>query len=509
LPTFTLTEPTTLTVANTTSKSVDGAYEINCNKGTTGWINITVAGGGIGAYTYEWTTNDGSGLIPGQKNQANLTAGTYHLKVTDSNNCTVEKDIVLRQPPVFGTQLAGSDITCQSPGFNNGSVNLTVTGGVAPYSYSWSNGAATEDINGLIQGLYKVTVTYNNTCSAKDSVKINLPPVLNYSRVLSDYNGKNITCFGQADGFIKVTPLSGLAPYVYSWTSTNGFTGTTQDITDLKAGQYQLTIIDNNFCKATEVINLTEPGKLEILPVLSSSLSGGFNINCAGDSTGTILINTVNQVKTVNFIWADGIFGNSRKNLPAGNYDVIITDANNCHTSSTISLTEPDSIKLKFDVSKPFCPDKPNGEIRLKMTGGVIGADYYYKWSDNSTGKTLSNILKGFYKVQVKDLNGCSVKDSIRIESLNETCLVIPNAISPNGDLINDVWNMEETQLYPAMEVKIFNRWGELIWKSDKGYGQPWDGKSNGKNLPIDSYHYIIDLHNGSKPLVGNVTIVR
>jgi large repetitive protein len=64
-------------------------------------------------------------------------------------------------------------------------------------------------------------------------------------------------------------------------------------------------------------------------------------------------------------------------------------------------------------------------------------------------------------------------------------------------------------ELYPSMEVTIFNRWGETIWRSEKGYPIPWDGRSNGNSLPIDSYHYIIDLHNGSKVLIGNVTIVK
>jgi gliding motility-associated-like protein len=106
-------------------------------------------------------------------------------------------------------------------------------------------------------------------------------------------------------------------------------------------------------------------------------------------------------------------------------------------------------------------------------------------------------------------MNGCSIRDSVNVKPINESCLVIPNAISPNGDLINDVWNIGMKELYPSMEVIIFNRWGETIWRSERGYPRPWDGTSNGAALPIDSYHYIIDLHNGSRLLVGNVTIVR
>lgn len=507
-PSFTLTEPTVLSIASTNSISDDGSFSINCNGGT-GWINITVSGGSIGKYKYNWSTTNGSGIINGQKDQNALTVGTYHLVVTDSNKCVSTKDITLTQPPAFGIQLSATNITCQSPGFNNGSINLTVSGGVAPYTYLWSNGSVTEDISGLTQGYYRVKVSYNNSCFKTDSIKVNLPPPLSYTKILSDNNGFNISCFGLANGSIQINPSGGLAPFVYNWTGPGGFTATTQDISELKAGRYVLLITDNNFCTATETINLTEPGRLSMNFNLSQSTAGGYNINCAGDSTGYIGIEPLNQVKTVEYLWSDGIFGKTRTNLPAGDYNIIIVDANNCHASSTGSLTEPDSMKLVFDISQPFCPDKPDGEIRLDVTGGVKGADYSYKWSDNSSGRNISNIKKGFYKVIVKDQNGCSIKDSVRIDPLNETCLIIPNAISPNGDLINDVWNIGMIELYPEMEIKVFDRDGLSIWKSEKGYPQPWDGKRNGSSLPIDSYHYIIDLHNGTKPLVGNITIVR
>ena len=108
--------------------------------------DITVSGGSIGTYKYNWSTSDGSGIIDGQKDQPSLTAGTYHLIVTDSNKCVITKDITLTQPPALVTELSATNITCKSPGFNNGSINLTVTGGVAPYSFLWSNGAMTKDL---------------------------------------------------------------------------------------------------------------------------------------------------------------------------------------------------------------------------------------------------------------------------------------------------------------------------------------------------------------------------
>jgi gliding motility-associated-like protein len=509
LPTFTLRDPSPLSVTPSISVSTDGSYNINCNGGT-GSVNIIVTGGSPDSYIYNWSTTDGSGMVDGQKDQSALTNGTYHLVVKDLNNCEESIDVTLSQPAPLVQSIIANDITCQSPGFNNGSIDLTISGGVAPYNYSWSNGDTTEDISGLTEGYYDIIITDANGCSIlKDSIEISKPPPLTYTSDLSDFNGYNVSCYGSSNGNIQIDLTSGLAPYSYSWTGPDGFSSTTEDISDLRAGQYTLLITDDNFCTATEVINLKEPGKLGMAISLSESYAGGFNINCAGDSTGYIGIEPLNQVNAVDYLWSDGIFGKTRMNLPAGDYTVILTDANNCYASSTITLTEPDSMKLAFDISQPFCPDMPNGEIRTNVSGGVMGTDYSYVWSDNSTGNDISDILKGFYKVVVTDRNGCILRDSVIIEPLNESCLIIPNAISPNGDLINDVWNIGMIELYPSMEIRIFNRWGKTIWRSEKGYPNPWDGRSNGSSLPIDSYHYIIDLHNGTKPIVGNVTIVR
>ena len=493
----------------TTSFSTDGTHNINCYGNSNGWINLSVTGGSAGSYTYNWSTTDGKGIVNGNKDQTSLTAGTYHLIVTDANNCVLTKDITLTQPSEFSSQLITTNITCKSPGFNNGSIILTATGGTAPYSYLWSNGSASKDITGLTAGNYEVIITDINGCIKTDSARIELPPDLSYVKNIPEFNGYNISCNGLADGSINVDLTSGAPPYSYTWTGPNGFAASTKKITGLRAGQYHMLITDINECKASEVFNLTEPGRLDMNFILSASKAGGYNINCAGDVTGSIDVLPVNQVKTVEYLWADGIFGKTRSDLAAGNYNIIITDANNCHASATITLTQPDPIKNALSVIPPFCPDKPDGRIDANTSGGVAGTDYSYRWSDNSTNKSLLNIPEGFYKVTISDLNGCSIRDSVMVYAQNETCLVIPNAISPNGDLINDVWNIGLKELYPDMEVKIFNRWGESIWKSAKGYPEPWDGTSNGRSLPIDSYHYIIDLHDGSKPIVGNVTIVK
>jgi gliding motility-associated-like protein len=255
---------------------------------------------------------------------------------------------------------------------------------------------------------------------------------------------------------------------------------------------------------------MTEPGPMSMTIDVSLSTDGAHNINCGGESTGSINVVAYNYTVSADYLWNDGGQGDFRSNLPAGSYKVIVTDANNCQIDSTVTLTQPDPITVKVDeIKKATCPDIPDGEIKITASGGVPIPDYSYIWSDKSTTRNITNITSGDYQVTVKDYNSCSLTTTIAVGSERDICLILNDAISPNSDGINDVWNIGNTSLYPSMEVTIYNRWGQSLWKSGKGYPVPWDGRSNGADLPVDSYHYVIDLHNGSKPLIGAVTIVR
>jgi gliding motility-associated-like protein len=457
------------------------------------------------------------------KEWAGLPPGNYKLYLRDRDGCfnTTYPEVDIFEPDIIKVTIDPPvNETCKK---NDGSVKVkTVSGGNGPpYFYKWFNDSGLTDaipgqtsgsLTGLAAGRYYLKITDKKGCFLIDSVNINPPAPLTYSITPSLYNGYNISCHGSSNGSLRVNLTSGTAPYHYTLTKPGGSTleSDINEFLNLSAGQYYLSVLDDKQCKANDTITLTEPGKLSMKFSLSASVAGGFNINCPGDSTGSIVVDPVNQVGTVSYLWADGNTGKTLSNLPAGIFSIRITDGNSCIADSSVTLTVAETMKLLFDnLHEPFCPDKPDGEIGLIITGGVRGTDYTYRWSDNSSGSSLSNIPAGLYTVTVWDQNGCYVSDSVQIESLNETCLVIPNIISPNDDGINDVWNIGLIELYPKIEIKIFNRWGETIWKSDKGYTRPWDGTSNGSPLPVDSYHYIIDLHNGSKLFIGNVTIVR
>jgi gliding motility-associated-like protein len=507
LPEFLIEEPAPLIVSSVSFVSADGAFNITCAGGT-GTVDVTVTGGSTGNYTCLWTTTDGSGIVAGEQDQNSLTAGTYHLRVTDLNGCITETDITLTEPPALVTELVPTHINCQVSGFNNGSIDLEVSGGIAPYTYLWSNGAVTQDISGLTQGMYQVEVTDASGCETSGSILIEDPPPLTYEPVISDYSGYNITCYGRADGSIQINPTSGTPPYNFLWEGPEGFAATTKDISGLKAGLYNLSIIDSKMCTVSETIELSEPGRLGMTVTTSESATGGFSIDCAGGKTGSISVESVNNAGSVDYLWSDGEMGSTRTGLMAGYYKVITIDSNGCTADSTILLTEPDSIVISFAVTQPQCTDMPDGQININVTGGA-NSGYTYLWSDNSTTQNIATAVSGVYSVTVTDANGCSATRSVTINPVNDLCLSLPNAISPNGDNINDLWNIGLRELYPEMEVTIFNRWGDPVWKSGRGYPVPWDGRSNGNMLPMDSYHYIIDLKKGRKPIIGTITIVK
>lgn len=396
---------------------------------------------------------------------------------------------------------------------DDGAINLTVSGGKAPYTYSWTGPSgftsSLEDISSLTEGTYSVTVTDDYGCTISTDTVLTLPEPLTIEARLSDYNGYSVSCLGRADGWIKVATLTGTAPYEYTWTGPDGFTATlTDSIYALKEGTYTVTVTDSHLCTMTQDISLASPGQLSMILSEGSSNGGSYNINCNGAATGTVIVTAVNAAGTPGYLWSDGQTGASRDNLPAGLHEVIITDANGCIADTSLTLTQPDSLRISFSIISPYCPESNDGSIFAGVTGGE-GA-YTFVWSDGQTTREATGLIQGLYIVEARDFNGCVIADSLQLNALNEICVGIPNAFSPDGDGINEYWNITRIAFYSEAEVIILNRWGEMVWKSERGYPEPWDGRaSNGKILPMDSYHYAIDLHNGERPIVGHVTIIR
>jgi len=196
-------------------------------------------------------------------------------------------------------------------------------------------------------------------------------------------------------------------------------------------------------------------------------------------------------------------------NLPEGNYLIRIVDLNECYVETEADLSDPEKLVLSFETEPAFCKDKPDGTLLLNVEGGIY--PYYITWDRGlTTGEDdFMDIYWGEYVATVTDANNCVAIDTAFVGYTYTSCLVIPNAFSPNSDGFNDLWIIEGLELYPEAEMRIFDRWGTSVHYSVNAADDPWDGTFDGRRLPVDSYHYVIDLNNGDPPVLGNVTIVR
>ena len=146
--------------------------------------------------------------------------------------------------------------------------------------------------------------------------------------------------------------------------------------------------------------------------------------------------------------------------------------------------------------------------LHLQSQEGV--PPYSIIWSDGDVNTSRTNLLPGTYSVVVTDMNGCAVSADIVVDYAGTAgCLEIPTIITPNNDGYNDTWIIKNIDLFPDAEVFVFNRWGEQVFHTKNLLANPWDGTSDGKQLPTDSYHYVLHLNNGSEPRSGVISIIK
>ncbi len=397
----TITQPTAIVLTET-------HVNVLCNGSATGSIDLTVSGG-TGAYTYSWTggatTQDRSGLA----------AGTYTVTVTDANACTKTLSVTITEPTTIVLTETHVNVLCN--GALNGSIDLTVSGGVSPYTYSWTGGATTQDRSGIGAGTYTVTVTDANACTKTLSVTLTetSPLVLTETHV-------NVLCNGSATGSIDLSVSGGSSPYTYSWTGG----ATTQDRSGLVAGTYTVTLTDANNCSKTLSATITEPSAV----VLSTTQ---VNVLCNGSSTGSIDLTVSGGISPYTYSWTGGATTQDRSGLAAGTYTVTVTDANACTKTTSVTITQPTALSLSGILTHPTNCFVANGTIDLSVSGGV--PTYTYSWTGGATTQDLSNVVEGTYTVTVTDANGCTKTSSYTLDYID---IINPTITCPANISVNN-----------------------------------------------------------------------
>ena len=355
---------------------------------------IVTPSGGTAPYTYLWSNSATSSSI------TNLIAGVYSVTVTDANNCTVEETFIISQPPLLTVTINGTPSVC--PGENDGNLMAMPTGGTMPYTYLWSNGATTQSINNLPPGVYTVTVTDANNCTAMTSFTITESPAINLV-----VTGSEIVCGEGNTGTATVLATGGTPPYTYIWNNSE----TTESIDGLAEGIYTVTVTDANGCTAVETIAIDVIDDFEIMLTPSDVL-------CNGGNTGRILATPSGGTPPYTYLWSNGETNNEITGLVAGVYMVTITDANGCEVTGSTTVNEPPAILINLNGTDVTCFGFNNGSITSTVSGGT--PPYTYAWNNGPTTPDINNLAPGTYILTVTDANLCTETASITITEPNQ-----------------------------------------------------------------------------------------
>ncbi|MFN5910910.1 MAG: beta strand repeat-containing protein, partial [Bacteroidota bacterium] len=441
-----------------------------CNGASTGAIDITPSGGTPG-YTYTWTTVGGSGLTAGSQDQSGLTAGQYTVVVTDANyglsaqaGCTTTSTFTITQPlaPLTLTSTP-TNVLCN--GASTGAIDITPSGGTPGYTYTWTTvggsglTAGSQDQSGLTAGQYTVVVTDANYglsaqagCTTTSTFTITQP----LAPLTLTSTPTNVLCNGASTGAIDITPSGGTPGYTYTWTTVggSGLTAGAQDQSGLTAGQYTVVVTDANYglsaqagCTATTTITITEPTDVTVSSAVTTNYTG-FGVSCIGLSDGGLSSTPGGGAGGYTYSWntvpSTGVVSTIQDptGLPAGTYQVTVTDANGCTEVSTVTITEPTDIVINPLVPSVYAGGfnlsgcNPDGSIDMTLTGGT--GVYTYTWNPgNFTTQDISNLAAGTYTVVATDQNGCTETATITLTQPNQLITTISSPTYPSGTNIS------------------------------------------------------------------------
>ncbi|GAB4248432.1 MAG: hypothetical protein Kow0079_00510 [Vicingaceae bacterium] len=389
---FEVTTPTALTV------TLDST-NMTCNGICDGTATANVLGG-TPPYTYSWmpggqTTSSISGLC----------AGTYTVSVTDSFGCFFIGSVNVTEPTLIDDNEVITNANC---GFCDGVISMFPSGGTAPYTHSWDNGANSSSISNLCPGFYTDTIRDFFGCEQIFTIPISNPtgPSGVTSTVL------DATCYGACDGAINVIPIGGTPGYTYSW-SPGGMTDST--ITGLCAGTYNLTVTDANSCVLNTSLSVSQADSISE-NLLTTDAS------CNGTCDGTASVSPSGGTAPYTYLWSTGATTSSVSGLCAGNYSVTITDNNNCSKVVNFTINSPNILNATLSVTNTLCNGSCDGQITANPLGGT--APYNYNWSNSQTTQTISGLCAGVYSVTISDSKGCSVNLS---DTVKEPTLIVAN----------------------------------------------------------------------------------
>jgi len=502
--TTTLIDPPALVIDNLVTT------DLTCSGQNDGTAQVFVSGGTPPYINFIWNNGMQGDSIFG------LQAGTYTVTVSDIKGCTVTNagsgtGTVSANNPIVITLDSLANVRCN--GQNNGAIYVKVTGGVPGYTYHWTPNVSTDSFaTNLSPRQYDLTVydatAGGNLCFETATFSITEPEVL-----VSTIAGiRNVTCFGGDDGGVDLEVSGGTRPYSYLWSdgSTRG------DLLGSVADTVSVVVRDANGCTASSDTVLTQP--TEINPTITKVSDAG----CYGASGGALNLEVTGGTPNYSYYWApNGETTQDLTGLAAGNYSVVITDAEGCVKVANATVDETTELVVYPEVSNVSCIGKKDGRINLVASGA---SPFTYLWSNNSTSQEIRDLDVGSYSATVTDANGCTAEISGSITEAITSCgvikdVVIPNVFTPNGDDRNSTFDIFRPEDVSKVSVRIYDRWGSKVYDNpnqESGTGKGWDGKVHGKDGQPGVYTYVMEIEYSTpnttdRPTqkTGTVTLLR
>lgn len=366
----------------------DGLKSVTCNGGSDGALSVA-ADGGNGNYTYKWSNGQDGAAIN------NLKAGDYTVTVTDGAACNTTATFTVTQPDAITIQetIVNETTSC------DGSITLNVSGGTAGYTYAWNDGKTDQNRTALCKGDYSVTVTDSKGCTATESYKVDPRPLDVESADITD-----VSCNGGADGAINLKIIGGCAPYTV-----------TPSLSELKAGEYNITITDSSTPAVTINRSYTvaqpDPIKIDLVSITDSDATGN----------GQVDVTVSGGKQPYTFTWNPG--GATTEDLSgvfSGSYTLTVKDANGCEQQSVAYTVGASELVVELDI-KNFndyqidCYGSCNGEIVANVKAG--NGSVTYTLNGEAVSLPKNDLCAGSYTLAYTDANGLTGSQAFEITS--------------------------------------------------------------------------------------------
>ncbi len=326
-----------------------------------------------------------------------LVSGLYTVYTIDSNGCMATSSATIVESPQLVVNLDSvNSVLCN--GQSTGTAYLSVSGGAGVYTYLWSNSSINQNLENVPEGSYNVLVS-SGACSSSLNLTISEPTILSANLV----SVSNVSCNGETNGSIDVSVSGGTSNYTFSWSDGSSVVGISEDLAEIVAGTYTLTIADNNSCTTTVMATISEN------TLLTGTISST-DILCFAEE-GLATVSVTGGLAPYTYLWSNFDTSSTAINLSEGMSSVIITDALACTVQLFDTIYAPfNPIEISAVTQTVSCFGLNDGSITELITGGT--GFYTVTWSP---GGTNTNLTAGVYTIDVIDTNGCTASESYTI----------------------------------------------------------------------------------------------